>query len=103
MCIGLTVGGGMFYWAAQLQTEPPQETIDKMNAEIFSTIDRNSLTEFWQTWNMQIMARPPGRFSESQWADNRRVARTRRTIGTWFLGLVPLGVAAMIGSAFIRK
>ena len=103
LCIGLSVGGGLYYSAAQLKTIPPNDEIDKMNADVFAGIDRNSLTEFWKTWHEQIIAHPPATFKESIWAENRRIARTRRTIGNWFLGLVPLGVAALVGSAFIRK
>lgn len=101
--IGLAAGGGLWYSASQLETEPSQAEIEQTNAQIFENIDRSNVTQFWKTWHEQIIALPPGTYRPSKFAENRRLARNRRTTGLWFFGLVPLGVATMIGSAFIRK
>ncbi len=103
LIVGLAGGGGLWYSAAQLETEPSQSEIDQLNAEIFASIDQSNVTEFWNTWHEQIIALPPGTYQPSEFAVNRQTARTRQTVGLWFFGLVPLGVAALIGSAFIRK
>jgi hypothetical protein len=103
LLLGAVVGGALWYSTSQLETEPSQAEIDQLNSEIFASIDRSNVTEFWTTWHDQIIALPPGTYRLSKFAENRQIARTRRLVGLWFFGLVPLGVAAMIGSAFIRK
>jgi hypothetical protein len=99
---GLAAGGGLWYAAGQLETEPPTATAERLN-EVYSAIDRETVTQFWTTWHEQILSRPPTEFQESRWAENRTIARRQGRLGTIFLGLVPLGAAMMIGSAFIRK
>lgn len=100
---GLVAGGGFWIAARQLETQPPAEEVAEVSAQISSAIDQLSLTEFWQMWHEQIIARPPGQFRESIWAINRQTARDRMTAAYAFLGLVPLGLSAMIGSAFLRQ
>jgi hypothetical protein len=102
LVIGLGVGAGLWYAAGQLETEPPAETAHRLD-EVYSAIDRETLTQFWVTWHEQVLTRPPGEYQESRWAENRRIARRQRRLGTIFLGLMPLGAAIMFGSAYIRK
>lgn len=101
--IGGAVGGGLWYSAAQLVTHPEQAALDKQRDENNALIDKSSVTEFWRIWHEEIIARPPGTFRPSPFAVNRQIARTRQRIGIWFFGLIPLGIAAMVGSAFIRR
>ena len=103
LLIGLVTGGGFWYYASILRTQPPQAEIDKLNAAFFAKLDAESLPEFWKTWQEDVIALPPGQWRESTFAANRKLARQRRFVGNIFFGLVPLGLAAMIGSAFIRK
>jgi hypothetical protein len=100
--IGLGVGIACWIAAGQLETEPPAAAADRLK-QAMSAIDRESPTQFWATWNDQVLAHPPAEFQESRWAENRRIARRQKTLGTIFLGLVPLGIATLLASAFIRK
>ncbi len=103
LLIGLGTGGGFWYFASILRTQPPQAEIDKMNAAFFARLDGENLPEFWKTWQEDVIGLPPSQWRESGFAANRKLARQRRLAGNLFFALVPLGLAAMIGSAFIRK
>jgi hypothetical protein len=71
--------------------------------EALAAIDRQNITQFWDTWTEQVMAHPPGEFLESRWATSRRMAQRQRFAGSVFLALIPLGIATMVASAFIHK
>jgi hypothetical protein len=101
--LGLVAGGGFWYSTTRLELAPPAEEVAEVQAQISEAIDKSSLTEFWNTWHEQIIARPPGQFRESAWAVNRGIARTRQIIAYCFFALVPIGIAAMTASAFIKK
>lgn len=100
---GLAAGAGTWYSASHLRTDPPQAEIDKLNAAFFAKIDSESLPEFWKTWQEDVIGRPPGKWRESSFAANRATARARRLTGSICFGAAALGLATMIGSAFIRR
>jgi hypothetical protein len=100
--VGLVAGAALYFSAAQLRTQPPAADIAKFNAQLFSRIDRQSLPEFWQTWNEDVIGHPPGQWRESTFAFNRQQVRSRHLLGNIFFGVAALGLATMIGSRFIR-
>jgi hypothetical protein len=101
--IGLTTGTTLWVTAAQLRTEPPHAEIDEWNRAYSQWIDRQTAAEFWKTWLDEVISLPPGQWRESEVAANRQAARQRRRVGTWFLGAIPVGLAAMVAATFLRR
>jgi hypothetical protein len=100
---GGAIGGGIWFSVRGYETEPSREELERANAAFFAQIDRESAVEFWRTWQTEIIGLPPGQWRESQYAANRRIIKARVRIAQLALALVPIGLAAMIGSAFVRK